>query len=140
MHPGYIYGSHIRGFELRFQTSDGLKGIRYGSPPPIRLAFYKRSSIIEEEKSYVIVVAPTDVSTYCIVNNENLAPTSNMKSPPLIPCDFSNTKGLNQKMSTYTVTNFHNFLGPCNSMCDSKFTKRPLMDGVHSSLPVTGKD
>ena len=128
VHPGYIYGSSIRGFELRSQTQH------------IRLAFYERKSIIDQAKSYVIVVAPTDVSTYCIVNNENLAPASNMKSPPLIPCDFYSTKGLNQKMSTYTVTNFHNFLGPCNSMCDSTFTKKPLMDGVHTSLPVTGRD
>ena len=133
VHPGYIYGSFIRGFELRLDP-------RTNPQSTIRLAFYKRNSIIGEEKSYVIVVAPTDNSTYCIINNENLPLTSTIKSPPLTSCDFSSTKGLNQKVSTYTVTNFHNFRGPCDSMCDSIFTKRQLMEGNNTSLPVAGKD
>jgi len=130
-HPGYIYGSLIRGFELRSDNGKKKK--------PIRLAFYKRNSMIEEEKTYVIVVAPTVHSTYCIINNENLPLTSNLKSPQITSCDFSRTQGLNQKMSTYSVTKFHNFFKPCKSLCGSIFTKRQLMDGTIRSLPVAGK-
>ena len=132
MHPGYIYGSSIRGFELRSQTQH------------IRLAFYERKSIIDQAKSYVIVVAPADDSTHCILNNENLPLTSNLKSPPLSACDYFKTKGLNQKLSTYRMTNFDNFGKPCkskeNKSCNFKFTKRRLLDGINGSLPVAGND
>ena len=134
MHPGYIYGSFIRGFELHYENPK----LYPQKPSPIRLAFYKRSSISKAEKSYVIIIAPPDDTTYCIVNSEHMSGPSRMKSPPIVACDFSSTQGLNQKTSTYEVSNFHNFFNPCKSMCDSEFTRRPLIRNNSTMLPIAG--
>ena len=100
LNPGYIYGSLIRGFELRYEpyiddpyvTAPKFYKSKKGKPS-IRLAFYKRRSLFSgENKSYVIIVAPP-VGVYCITNNENMPHTSDVESPPLTACDFENTKG-----------------------------------------------
>ena len=154
MTPGYIHGSLIRGFELRFDPNgkgyNANRGLYKVNPPLIRLAFYRRNSITDEEKSYVIVVVPPpNNSTYCIVYNENLPLTrkkpwyltSNITSPPLTACDFNGTLGLNPKVSNYSVNNIiNNYYIPCKSKCNSTITNRPLMGENDASLPIAGKN
>ena len=140
MHPQYIHGTLIRGFELRkFQRNKKNTG------PIISLAFYKRSFQFENEiRSYVIVIQPPIKSeAECILDfpETTVIPTKN-KSVPFTQCNYQHTRGIIEKNHTYKVTTMDGQGGPyrCNVPdcydCTGHFKEMPLSQKELPALPV----